>query len=73
MGDISKNAHGVRVQDVKITSIPPENARLAIRMVGARQKRVLSETRKAELAPAGNSTRFGAKRPSPGVESTGAA
>ena len=61
MGDISKNAHGVRVQDVKITSIPLENALLAIRMVGARQKRVLSETRKAELVLAGNSTRFGAK------------
>ena len=32
MGDISKNAQGVRVQDVKITGIPFENARLAIRM-----------------------------------------
>jgi hypothetical protein len=50
-----------RVQDVKVIGIPLENARLAIRMVGARQKRVLSETRKAELALAGNSTRFGAK------------
>jgi len=63
----------VRVQDVKITSIPLENALLAIRMVGARQKRVLSETRKAELALAGNSTRFGAKRPALGVESLGEA
>jgi len=27
MGDISKNAQGVRVQDVKITGIPLENAR----------------------------------------------
>jgi hypothetical protein len=32
MGDISKNAEGKRVQDVKITGIPLENARAAIRM-----------------------------------------
>jgi hypothetical protein len=32
MGDISKNAEGKRVQDVKITLIPLENAWLAIRM-----------------------------------------
>jgi hypothetical protein len=49
--------------DVKVIGIPLENARLAIRMVRARQKRVLSETRKAELDLAGNSTRFGVKRP----------
>ena len=30
VGDISKNAHDVRVQDVKITGIPLENARPAI-------------------------------------------
>src|SRR6516164_7999796 len=32
MGDISKNAQGVRVQDVKITGIPLENARPIFRM-----------------------------------------
>ena len=42
MGDISKNAQGGRVQDVKITCIPLENARLAIRMCRIRQRRILS-------------------------------
>jgi hypothetical protein len=42
LGDISPNAKGQRVQDVKITGIPLENAGAAIRMVRARPKRVLS-------------------------------
>ena len=42
MGDIRKNVHGVRVQDVKITGIPLENAWAAIRMCQIRQKRILS-------------------------------
>jgi hypothetical protein len=42
MGDISLNATGRRVQDVKVEGIPIENARTAIKMVRARQKRVLS-------------------------------
>lgn len=42
LGDISPNARGRRVQDVKVTGVPMENARTAIKMVRARQKRVLS-------------------------------
>ncbi len=41
-GDISPNAHCRRVQDIKIESIPLQNALAAIKMVRARQKRVLS-------------------------------
>jgi hypothetical protein len=47
MGDISKNAQGVRVQDVKITGIPLENARLASRMCRIKPKRIVSEAQKA--------------------------
>jgi hypothetical protein len=50
MGDISLSAKGQRVQDVKIEDIPIENAATAIKMVRARQKRVLSsEERQARL------------------------
>ena len=42
MGDISLDAHGRRAQDVKIENIPLQNALAAIKMVRARQKRVLS-------------------------------
>ena len=42
LGDISPNATGQRVQDVWIEGIPLENAGAAIKMVRARQKRVLS-------------------------------
>lgn len=42
MGDISPNATGRRSQDVKMESIPIENARAAIKMIRARPKRVLS-------------------------------
>ena len=42
MGDISLDAHGRRVQDVRIENIPLQNALAAIKMVRARQKRVLS-------------------------------
>jgi hypothetical protein len=47
MGDISKNAQGKRVQDVKITGIPPE--KLAIRMCRIKPKRIVSEAQKAVL------------------------
>jgi len=43
MGDISKNAQGVRVQDVKITGIPLENARPIFRM----SKRVMTDAQRA--------------------------
>lgn len=42
VGDSSLDAKGRRVQDVKIEGIPLENALAAIRMIRARQKRVLS-------------------------------
>jgi hypothetical protein len=42
LGDISPNHLGRRVQDVKIENIPLQNALAAIKMVRARQKRVLS-------------------------------
>jgi hypothetical protein len=51
MGDISKNAQGVRVQGVKITGIPLENARLAIRMCQIKPKRIMTDAQKASLAP----------------------
>jgi hypothetical protein len=42
MGDISAGETGRKVQDVKIERIRLGNARAAIKMVGARPKRVLS-------------------------------
>lgn len=45
MGDISS-----RVQDVKVTGIPLENAAAAIRMVRARPKRAVSAEEAARLA-----------------------
>jgi len=42
LGDISPNAAGTQVQDVKIVAIPIQNAKAAIDMVGIRQNRVLS-------------------------------
>lgn len=51
MGDISPNAKGRRVQDVKIENIPLKNTLAAIKMIRARQKRVLStEEREVLLA-----------------------
>jgi hypothetical protein len=49
LGDISKNVQGQRVQDVKITGIPLENAKAAIRLCRIRQKRIMSEAQKAAL------------------------
>jgi hypothetical protein len=51
MGDISLDATGRSAQDVKIKGIPIGNAGAAIKLVRARQKRVLSaEERKVLLA-----------------------
>jgi hypothetical protein len=58
LGDISKNSQGVRVQDVRVSGIPPENAQAAIRLVGARPPRVLSESHKAALAASNVAHRF---------------
>lgn len=71
MGDISQHPKtGKRVQDVKITGIPLKNAKLAIRMVRAKTKRILSEEHKAKLAVAGESSRFGSKVASQGADCT---
>ena len=48
-GIITRPKSGGDVQDVKITGIPLENARLAIRLVGVRPPHVMSEARKAVL------------------------
>ena len=73
MGDISKNAQGVRVQDVKITGIPLENARLANPDVPNPAK---ENPQPALTLRGGLITKICeglSKRPSSGKESTGAA
>lgn len=47
LGDISKNGQGVRVQDVKITGIPLENARLTIQMCRIKPGRVMTDAQRA--------------------------
>ena len=49
MGDISKNTQGVRVQDVKITGIPFENAGPAIRMCRIKPRRIMTDAQQAAL------------------------
>jgi len=49
MGDIGSTGRGHRVQDVKITGIPPENAKAAIRIIRARAKRLLSPEERQAL------------------------
>jgi hypothetical protein len=46
------------MQDVKITGVPLENAPLAIRLVGARLRRVLSEAHRKALVAGGAATRL---------------
>jgi hypothetical protein len=70
IGDISKSAQGVRVQDVRIIGIPLENARLAIQMCRIRQKRILSPE---ELTLRRGMMEGLSKSPSQGAESTDAA
>lgn len=49
-GDISISpTTGKRVQDIELRDIPPEEYRAAIKFVGAKKKKVLSEERKAAL------------------------
>jgi hypothetical protein len=48
-GDISRVGQR-RVQDIKITGIPLENVKLAIRLVGARPRKILFDAQKAVLA-----------------------
>ena len=49
LGEINKNARGVRVQDVKITGIPLENARLAIQMCRIKPRRIMTDAQKPVL------------------------
>jgi hypothetical protein len=61
------------VQDVKIAGIPLENARLAIRMVGARPRKILSEAQRAALATGVRFTSHDDKSPHSGETSLGGA
>jgi hypothetical protein len=62
-GIITRPKSGGDVQDVKITGIPLENARLAIRLVGATPRKILSEAQKAALASGPRFMRHGDKSP----------
>ena len=73
ISDISKNARGVRVQDVKITGIPLENARLAILMCQIKPKRIMTNAQKAALDKARSFLPPPAQKQSPGLESLGEA
>jgi hypothetical protein len=43
LGDISPNARGVRVQDVKLLGIPEGKWKLAVKLARVKQRRVASE------------------------------
>ena len=73
IGDISRNAQGVRVQDVKITGIPLENARAAIRMCQIKPRRIMTDAQKAVLDKARSFLPPPAQKQSPVVESLGEA
>jgi hypothetical protein len=51
-GSIGRDAKGRRVQDAWVRGIRPEAYRLAIRMVGAKARRVMSPGQKAALEKA---------------------
>jgi len=51
-GDISHGAKGRRVQDAWVRAIRPEGYKLAIRLVGAKQRRVMSSRQRAVLEKA---------------------
>src|SRR5262245_57482345 len=51
-GDISRGANGRRVQDAAVRGIQPEGHRLAIRLVGAKPRRVLSPAHRKALEKA---------------------
>jgi len=73
LGDISKNAQGVRAQDVKITGIPLENARLAIRTCRIKPKRIMTDAQKAALDKARSLLPLRPPAQRHGLESTGEA
>ena len=51
-GDISRGAHGRRVQDAWVRGIPTEAHKLAIRLVGAKPRRVMSPAQREALQKA---------------------
>jgi len=51
-GDISRGANGRRVQDAAVRGIPPEGYRLAIRLVGAKPRRIMSPAQRTALEKA---------------------
>ena len=67
-GIITRPKSGGDVQDVKITGIPLENGRLAIRLVGATQRKILSEAQRRVLADGAFKSKTGRdKSPTRGV------
>jgi hypothetical protein len=51
-GDISRGAKGRRVQDAQVRGIKPEAHRLAIELVAAKQRRVMSPAQRTALEKA---------------------
>ena len=51
-GDITENGRGRRVRDAWVQGIPPESYHLAIRLVGAKRRRVMSPARLEALEKA---------------------
>lgn len=51
-GDIGRGARGRRVQDAWVRGIRPEAYKLAIRLVGAKQRRTMSPAQRAALEKA---------------------
>jgi hypothetical protein len=59
LADISRHPKtGRKVEDVKVTGIPLENAKLAIRLAKAERKRILTEDHRKALIEGGSNTRF---------------
>ena len=80
MGDKSRDQQGTRRQDVEITGIPPEKHPQAIRIVGAKARRILSEAQRlaaskalAKAQAALNLPRTSPQEPRHGVERDGGA
>jgi hypothetical protein len=58
MGDISVNQNGRRVQDAWVKGISPDQVQLALPLVGAKRRRILSATHREALVAAGSKSRF---------------
>jgi hypothetical protein len=72
-GDISLDAHGKRVQDVRVQGIDETRIGDALRLAGVPVRRRLSPAHRAALLAGGQASRFsprhGSSRPSPSAES----